>query len=65
MMRQKTWPPWGGAYLPFIYRNFEDQIENEALLVIYSIATPFYSTIMSLLNIKFIQKSETGVKLQQ
>ena len=58
MMHQKTWPLCGRAYFPYIYRNFEDQIKKmRALLGIYSIATPFYRAIVSLLNIEFIQKS--------
>ena len=48
----------GGAYFHYIYSNFEDQIKNnEILLAIYGIATLFYGTIVSLLNIKFIEKS--------
>ena len=47
-----------GAYFPYTYRDFEDQIKkNKALLVIYGIAAPFHRIIMSLLNIKFVQKS--------
>ena len=51
-------PLEGGAYFPYIYRNVENQIKkNVELLSIYGIATPFYKTIMSHLNIKFIKKS--------
>ena len=43
---------------------FKDRIKNEALIAIYDIATPFYRTIMSLLNIKFIlKKNPTAIYL--
>ena len=65
MIRQKHGPIGAVLIFPIYFcRNFEDQTEkkNEALLDIYGIATPFYRTIMSLLNIKIMQNFK-AVKL--
>ena len=45
----------GRGLFSLINRNFEDQIEKRALFALYGIATSFYRTIMSLLNIRFTQ----------
>ena len=50
----QTWMEW--SFYGLLCKLFKDRIKNEALIVIYDIATPFCRTVMmSLSNIKFIQ----------